>query len=100
MIWRERIFTAAIKKWGKELQCIVAIEELAELQQAVTKQIRHERVGQYDAIATREHLAEEIADARLMIDQVEYMYGLNVLTNDFYGLKFRRLAALLEVEDE
>lgn len=47
------IYTAALEKYGGENQRIVALEELAELQQALCKDLR----GNHNAA----HIAEEIA---------------------------------------
>lgn len=47
--------------YGKEHQTIKAIEELAELIQALAK-------GDLD------NIKEEIADVRVMLEQIEYLY--------------------------
>lgn len=55
----------AIEKYGKELQTVVAIEELSELIKELTKNIRGK--NNHDAIV------EEIADVYIMLDQVMMM---------------------------
>ena len=52
---RQRIIRNSIKKYPWKLKCTVAMEEFAELQQQVSKQIR----GYGDKLG----LLEEIADA-------------------------------------
>lgn len=47
--------------YGKENQTIKAIEELAELIQALAK-------------GDIENIKEEIADVRVMLEQIEYLY--------------------------
>ena len=49
---------------GKEHQTIKAIEELAELIQALAK-------------GDIENIKEEIADVRIMLEQIEYLYGIS-----------------------
>ena len=50
--------------YGKEHQTIKAIEELAELIQALAK-------------GDIENIKEEIADVRVMLEQIEYLYGIS-----------------------
>ena len=50
--------------YGKEHQTIKAIEELAELIQALAK-------------GDIENIKEEIADVRVMLEQLEYLYGIS-----------------------
>lgn len=50
--------------YGKEHQTVKAIEELAELIQALAK-------GDID------NIKEEIADVRVMLEQIEYLYGIS-----------------------
>lgn len=64
----ERSFMEVIKiiadHYGKENQTIKAIEELAELIQALAK-------------GDIENIKEEIADVRVMLEQIEYLYGVS-----------------------
>lgn len=62
------IIRSAIRKNGKAMQTVVAIEEMSELQKELTKYIR----GQ----GSREHLKEEVADVLIMITQIQIMYAL------------------------
>lgn len=50
--------------YGKEHQTVKAIEELAELIQALAK-------------GDIENIKEEIADVRVMLEQIEYLYGIS-----------------------
>ena len=50
--------------YGKKHQTIKAIEELAELIQALAK-------------GDIENIKEEIADVRVMLEQIEYLYGIS-----------------------
>ena len=62
------IMKTAIRKNGKPMQTVVAIEELSELQKELTKYIR--------GMGNRENLKEEVADVLIMITQIQIMYGL------------------------
>lgn len=58
------VIVKAIETFGKDMQKIVAMEELAELQQALSKDLRG-----------KEHnVEEEIADVTIMLMQLELMY--------------------------
>ena len=62
-------FETIIETFGKEAQMVVAIEELAELQQEITKKLRHKK-------GTVFGLVEEIADVEIMIDQLKVMFNI------------------------
>lgn len=62
------IMKTAIRKNGKPMQTVVAIEELSELQKELTKYIRGK--------GNKKDLTEELADALIMITQVQLMYHI------------------------
>lgn len=74
---------AAIAVFGREMQQIVAMEELGELIQEVSKQLR----GKGDP----EHLAEEIADVKIMLDQLVIMHNLFRKVDEYREAKTSRL---------
>lgn len=55
--------------YGLHKQFRQTIEEMAELTQVICKAER------YDLDTVRDHLAEEVADVSIMIDQLEYLLG-------------------------
>ena len=57
----------AVEKFGKQHQIDMAIEECAELINALCK-LRRERVGTIDVVT-------EIADVQIMCVQLAYMFG-------------------------
>ena len=65
---RQRIIRNSIKKYPWKLKCTVAMEEFAELQQQVSKQIR----GYGDKLG----LLEEIADAYICLSFLESIFDL------------------------
>ena len=65
---RQRIIRNSIKKYPWKLKCTVAMEEFAELQQQVSKQIR----GYGDKLG----LLEEIADAYICLSFLESIFDV------------------------
>lgn len=65
---RRRIIRNSIKKYPWKLKCTVAMEEFAELQQHVSKQIR----GYGDKLG----LLEEIADAYICLSFLESIFDV------------------------
>lgn len=66
---RKQVYDAALGKWGAKMQATVAIEEMSEVIKEITKMLR----GKLD----REHMAEEIADAKIMLEQMTQMLNIN-----------------------
>lgn len=66
---RKQVYDAALGKWGAKMQATVAIEEMSEVIKEITKMLR----GELD----REHMAEEIADATIMLEQLRQMLNIN-----------------------
>jgi NTP pyrophosphatase (non-canonical NTP hydrolase) len=65
---QEQILKLAIAKWGEELQTNLAQEECAELIAAIA----HYRRGRTNSL---DAMIEEIADVKIMITQMEIMFG-------------------------
>ncbi len=80
---RVEIYTHALFAYGQQTQMVVAIEELSECQKELCKIMR----GNGDL----EHLAEEIADATIMLEQMRYFLGLNEKVCRIMDEKVRRL---------
>ena len=62
------IMRSAIRKNGKAIQTVVAIEEMSELQKELSKFIRGK--------GNRDNLIEEVADVLVMITQIQLMYHI------------------------
>jgi NTP pyrophosphatase (non-canonical NTP hydrolase) len=62
---------AAVEKYGVTNQMLMAVEEAAELIQAINKYFRCD--GKNEAITT--DLLGEIADMRIMLDQLTIIFG-------------------------
>lgn len=83
--YEERVVTYAdaLIRNGVNHQMFVALEELSECQKEICKFLRGE--GNLD------HLAEEVADAFIMLEQVRLIYGINDLVCRKMDEKIERL---------
>ena len=80
---RKKVYQAAMRKWGVDLQTMMAVEEMSEL----TKEICKIKRGKMDLDA----LADEIADVTIMLEQLREIYGLNDAVCDHMDAKILRL---------
>lgn len=78
---------AAVHTFGKEHQKLMAIEEMSELTKALCKDTRYP-----DKPAILDNVAEEIADVRIMLDQMEYIFGCSDKVDFYRKKKINRLA--------
>ena len=85
---RVQVYRGALEHFGRTIQMVMALEELSECQKEICKQLRG-----YDNL---EHLAEEIADATIMLEQMRLFFGLNELVCQKMDQKVQRLEALLK----
>ena len=76
---REMILRAAIEHYGKGPQRDKAIEELSELIRALARCDDHENI------------AEEMADVRIMLDQLELIFGNHDRVKQYEYAKLTRL---------
>lgn len=85
----KEILKKAIQTYGEEAQEKVAIEECSELIQAIC----HKHRG-------REHnIAEEIADVKIMLEQLELINDCSKQVNDIFAVKLLRLEKRLREND-
>lgn len=80
---RVQTYTNALIHFGKATQLVVALEELSECQKEICKTMRGE--------TNLEHLAEEIADATIMLEQIRLIFNLNDLVCEKMDEKVKRL---------
>lgn len=80
---RVRTYTNAFIHFGEEMQLVVALEELSEVQKEICKVMRGE--------SNLDHLAEEIADATIMLEQVKLILCLDDLVCEKMDEKVKRL---------
>ena len=85
----KEILKKAIQTYGEEAQEKVAIEECSELIQAIC----HKHRG-------REHnIAEEIADVKIMLEQLELINDCSKQVNNIFAVKLLRLEKRLREND-
>ena len=80
----EPILQAYIDKYGEDAQCKMAIEEMSELTKEILKH--------YRGNDNLDHIAEEIADVEIMLDQLKIMFGLEEKTKAYRKYKIKRMA--------
>lgn len=74
----------AIQHYGKDMQSIVCMEECAELQQAISKELRGK--------SNKDNLAEEIADVLICIYMLKEMYGISdYIIQNWINVKQKRM---------
>ena len=78
----------AVEKFGTDAQLWMVIEEMSELSKEVCKYIR--------GYENQEHIAEEIADVQIMLDQLQIVCGVDSeMVEAFTNSKLERLAKLI-----
>ena len=85
---RKKVYTNALIAYGDQKQMIVALEELSECQKEICKILRG---GE-----NFDHLAEEIADAAIMLEQVMHMFSLEDEVCGYMDSKVARLDYILK----
>lgn len=70
MIKASEIYKTAINHWGNDMQINQAVEEMAELIQAINKMRQQPSPDHLD------NVDEEIADVEIMLDQLKLIYGI------------------------
>ena len=91
---RKTIYKAAVKRWGMIAQMEMAQEEATELALAVRKFTRQPSEDRF------KHLAEEIADNEIMIEQMKTMYPkLQAEVNSQMEYKLDRLQKRIGASD-
>ena len=85
----QEVFSKAIEEYGRQHQLIVLFEEMSELQKEVCKSVRYKTSKTILA-----HIAEEIADVSIMLDQAKMMF--NISDEDVEGWRLDKVVRLRE----
>jgi hypothetical protein len=88
----KEIIRSALRTWGVEHQAVVAIEEMSELQKELCKLMR----GKIDL----NHIAEEVADVEIMLEQIKEAYNLYHAVDTHRYFKLQRLDARISFEQK
>lgn len=84
---RVKTYTNALLHFGDRKQMVKCVEELAECQQAICKVI----LGGENF----DHLAEEIADATITLEQMRLLFNINDRVCEYMDAKVERLDKML-----
>lgn len=96
-----RVNDETLDRYGIEKQSLVAMEELAELQKAISKLVRNpeERTKPLEFKGLRHNLIEEMADVLICMDQLIEFYKISHCEiQDIIQAKQERQAKRLEEE--
>lgn len=88
----KEILQKAIDTYGDEMQIAVAIEEMSELTKALIKDKRHN----YKILDDWQNTAEEIADVKIMVEQLEMIFDCKEEVDKQIEFKLNRLKERLE----
>lgn len=80
---KEQVFKQSIEIYGKEAQSRQAMEECAELIQAINKCLRYPNKEE-----CKNNLVEEIADVEIMLHQLKVMF--NVSDDEVFKVKIQK----------
>lgn len=69
---RQETYRQILDCFGNTMQCIVAIEEMSELQKALAKYLRGLQYQDFADILA--NVREEIADVQIMLDQLKMIF--------------------------
>ena len=83
-----KLLREAIAAFGREHQLMKTVEELGELSSALCRHMENE--------GSRLHVAEEMADVEIMLEQLKMMLHNEDMVASFRRLKLNRLAARVE----
>jgi len=87
---KKDVYNKAKATWGIDAQVTKAVEELAELQKELCKFLLDD--------GNMAHIAEEIADSKIVIEQIELILECKDKVKEFKKAKIRRLSDRLDAE--
>jgi len=73
------IYLEATRLWGEDSQIDKAIEEMAELTQALLKLRKSHDCVKSTKVERYNHVCEEIADVKLVITQLEHIFSSEMI---------------------
>lgn len=85
---KSELYEKAIDKWGAEAQITMVFEEMAELQKELCKALR--------GGTNSTNIAEEIADVKIMLEQMEQYFEVETQVEKFKEYKLARLEERLK----
>jgi hypothetical protein len=88
---KKDIYNKAKATWGIDAQVTKAIEELSELQKELCKFLLED--------GNMAHIAEEMADVKIMVEQLELILECKDKVKEFKKAKIQRLSDRLDAEE-
>lgn len=85
----KKICKDALETWGKKAQIMMLLEEMAELQVEVVKNINRDKKN-------LEEIIGETADVYIMLEQLKMCYGIEKEVEDMIDYKVQRVETRLE----
>lgn len=79
----------AINAWGAKAQTLMVLEEMAELQKEILKNINRDK----DNIT---EIIDEVADVEIMLEQLKYIYKIEKQVAERIPVKLEKVAKRLE----
>mgnify|MGYP000365568119 CR=1 FL=1 len=88
----KKLYELAIKKWGRPAQLVKCAEECSELIKICCKISLGGPIHFHN-------LAEELADVKIMIEQIEQAFNVEGYVEDYRQQKLEHLKSILENDD-
>ena len=85
---RKEIYDRAIAQFGEAHQIMKCVEEMSELTKEICKSSGGEK--------NRLHMAEEIADVQITVEQLIQIFDLDQLVKDYRDIKLELLIKRIE----
>lgn len=79
---KDDLLILAVRTWGPQTQIVIAIEEMSELTKELCKDFRN---------GDDEHIAEEIADCKIVLRQLELIFECEKKVDAWEKYKLERL---------
>ena len=89
---KKDVYNKAKATWGIDARVTKAIEELSELQKELCKFLLDD--------GSMAHIIEEIADVKIMVEQLELIFECKAAVKTVKESKFLRLSAKLDAEEK
>ena len=87
----EEVCQKALERWGKEAQLLMVLEEMAELQKEILKNLNRNKDNLVEII-------DETTDVLIMLDQLQYIYGIEKAVIKHAPEKIEKIKARLEIK--
>ncbi len=92
---KEEIYQKALDKWGVEAQCIILLEEMAELQIEIIMSIRRGA-----SLQIKDAIIREMADVEIMLEQMKLAFTISEAELSYFKEeKLKRLKRRLGIKD-